>query len=185
MEPFIWSVRTLDDFVLGSPIAMVLFLLLVLCWDYPLLLAYRLCQRVVGTYQSRMLSGDALPVLVVIPSLLRVREELESMMSTVQSVASNGYPGELSVVVTIDGTRDAPALYAELQEWAARQRWPERTYLHVIGTELRRSKPMAIDHAMGYVKQLVASGALAAFPPVYVSTDADADLGPRALEHIV
>ena len=39
---------------------------------------------------------------------------------------------------------------------------------------------------MGFVKSLVAAGELLpAFPPVYVSTDADADLGPHALERIV
>lgn len=184
MEPFFWNIRTLDGFVLGAPIATVLFLLMVLCWDYPLLLVYRLFQRATGRSDVPS-SGEALPVLVVIPSLLRQREELVSMMSTVESVANNGYPGELTIVVTIDGTTDTPLLYEELVQWAHKQYWNEKTRLHVTGSAMRRSKPMAIDHAIHYVKNLVAEGMLPAFPPVYVSTDADADLGPRALEHIV
>lgn len=187
MEALIWSLRTLDGFVLGAPLAKVLFLLLVLCWDYPILLTIRLSQRTFGRTRSRdALAPDAaLPLLVVIPSLLRKRDELVSLTSTVPSVAENGYPGELTIVVTIDGTLDAPQLYAELRAWAGRQRWNGHTRLFVTGTEQRRSKPMAIEHAMGFVKELVRERALAAFPTVYVSTDADADLGPHALELIV
>jgi len=186
MESLVWSIRTFDGFVLGAPIARVLLLFLLLCWDYPLLLTIRLFQRATGRgYRARDPRASALPALVVIPSLLRKSDELASMTSTVRSVAENGYPGELTIVVTIDGTADAPELYAQLSAWASCQHWNERTSLYVTGTPARRSKPMAIEHAMGFVRQLVATGALARFPPVYVSTDADADLGPCALERIV
>jgi hypothetical protein len=163
--------------------------LLLWCWDYPILLGYRLYQRVFGSNRDeRDRDAVALPLLVVIPSLLRHADELTSMQSTVQSIAGNEYPGPLTIVVTIDGTRDAPGLYAQLCRWAAEQcsdRENGGPRLFVTGTPQRRSKPMAIEHAMHFVRELVASGELPAFPPAYVSTDADADLGPRALERIV
>lgn len=186
MESIVWNLRTMSGFTLGVPFAKVLLISLLVCWDYPLLLPYLLAVRAIaGGGRRRAESTDALPVLVVIPSLLRKRDELTSMMSTVESVAGNGYPGDLLVVLTIDGTRDAPALYEELHAWAVRQSYGERFRLFVTGTPMRRSKPMAIDHAMDFVRELVASGKYPAFPPVYVSTDADADLGPCALENIV
>ena len=164
----------------------MLLVLLVLCWDYPILLVYRLYQRAFGrsrTVQDR--EATAYPLLVVIPSLLRKRDELTSMMSTVESIAGNGYPGDLTIVLTIDGTSDAPPLYQELQQWAAAQSFGSDQRLYITGTPGRRSKPMAIEHAMEFVKELVADQELSEIPPVYVSTDADADLGAGALERIV
>jgi len=154
------------------------------CWDYPLLLPYLLFRRAIRPARSQP-RAQALPVLVVIPSLLRKRDELTSMISTVTSVATNGYPGDLVIIVTIDGTEDAPGLFAELCAWARGRHWSDRHWLHVTGTPVRRSKPMAIDHAMHAMKGLVAGGLYPQFPPVYVSTDADADLAPNALENIV
>ncbi len=186
MDSLVWSVRTLGGFLLAAPVLKVLLILLILCWDYPVLLLYRSYQRAFGLSRTaRDRHAKALPLLVVIPSLLRNREELTSMMSTVRSIAENGYPGDLTIVITIDGAHDAPPLYAELCAWAEGQHWNDHHRLYVTGTPARRSKPMAIDHAMEFVKGLVAQRTLPAFPPVYVSTDADADLGPHALERIV
>lgn len=186
MESLVWSIRTFEGFVLLAPLAESMLILLVMCWDNPILLVYRWFQRSFGLSRTaRDSEAQALPLLVVIPSLLRRRDELTSMLSTVRSIAENGYPGDLTVVVTIDGTLDAPDLYTELQVWAKEQAWNDRTRLWITGTERRHSKPMAIDHGIMFVKDKVAGGALPAFPPVYVSTDADADLGPNALERIV
>jgi hypothetical protein len=184
---FFWTIRTADGFVLAYPIAVMLFVLFLWCWDYPLLVIYCLMQRVLARDRHARDAGALpLPLLVVIPSLLRRRDELTSMQSTVTSVADNGYPGDLTIVITIDGNADKPQLYRELCDWAAEpSRRRAGVRLYVTGTPARRSKPMAIDHAVQFVKQLVKQGELAAFPPVYVSTDADADLGPRALERIV
>lgn len=186
MESLLWKFHTLDP-SLGETYVRVLFITLLFCWDYvvllpPFLLALALFGRVPRRQDPE---ARPLPLLVVIPSLLRKRDELTSMMSTVESIATNGYPGPLTIVLAIDGTHDAPQPYAELRAWAARQRWNNRTALYVTGTPGRRSKPMAIEQAMVFVKGLIARGVLPAFPPVYVSTDADADLGPGALEAIV
>src|SRR5690349_15354009 len=91
MESLLWSVRTLPAFGMTAPILKVLLVLLILCWDYPILLVYRLFQRAFARDRTlRDADAVALPLLVVIPSLLRNREELDSMMSTVQSIADNG-----------------------------------------------------------------------------------------------
>lgn len=176
----------MDGASLATPFVATVTVMLVLCPDYLLLVAYRLWMKVTGRARStRDDANPALPTLVVVPSLLRQRDELTSMMSTVTSIARNGYPGDLTIVVSIDGTNDAPALYAELRSWAAAQSYGPSHRLWITGTPQRRSKPMAIDHAVEHVKQRVAAGDLPAFPPVYISTDADADLGPRAIERIV
>jgi hypothetical protein len=189
MDSVLWSFKTLTGFTLSAPLVMSLFILLLLCWDYILLVprALWLRARSGGPPQARLPPGGAPSALIVIPSLLRRRDELTSMFATIDSVATNGYPGELVIVVSIDGTQDAPALYGELVEWAARRAptYGGRCSLYVTGTPGRRGKPMAIEHAVEHVKELVAAGLHAAFPRVYISTDADADLGPRALEALV
>jgi hypothetical protein len=188
MEELIWNLRTLGGLTIAAPVFHMLWVLLLLCWEYPLLLPYCLAVRAASGEPPgrRDPSARALPVLLVIPSLLRVRDELTSMMSTIASCAENGYPGELTIVISIDGTNDAPPLYAELCEWARRQFWDDgHVLLFITGTPERRSKPMAIDHALEFTKGLVADGFLSEFPPIYVSTDADADLDPGSLERIV
>jgi hypothetical protein len=186
MTSLLWSLRTLDPNEFAAFVARIFVLMILYCWDHPILLFWRSLQRACGldrTHQDR--DARPLPLLVVIPSLLRVEGELASMQSTVLSITGNGYPGPLTLVVSIDGTHDSPAMYAALVEWVRDLRLPDGCTVHVTGTPERRSKPMAIEHAIGYVQRLVVDRVLPAFPPVYVSTDADADLGPRALERIV
>lgn len=183
MESVFWNLRTLSGFSLAAPMMVVLLFTLLMFWDYPLMLAYLLVSRAFG--ERRREPAQALSTLVVIPSLLRVEDELRSMQSTVESIARNGYPGDLLIVLSIDGIGAAPALYAELQAWGQSRRWNDHTWLYVTGTVERRSKPMAIDHAMEFVKELVRDGKHRTFPAVYVSTDADADLGPQSLERII
>ncbi len=185
MESVLWNLRTLSGFSTLAPLMAVLVLTLTAFWDYPLLLVYSLGRRALGPKPRRHPDARALSTLVVIPSLLRHKDELTSMFSTVESVATNGYPGPLLIVLSIDGTQDAPELYAQLTTWGASRSYNDHTWLYVTGTPNRRSKPMAIDHAMEFVKQLVKDGVHPAFPAVYVSTDADADLGPSSLESIV
>ena len=177
----------MSGFSISAPLFESLLILLVLCWDYIFLLPHCLWTRTLRVDLSRLppRAADVLAALVVIPSLLRSRDELTSMMATVESVASNGYRGDLIIVVSIDGYGDAPALYGELQQWAERRFWNDHHWLHVTGTPGRRGKPLAIEQGVSYLRDLVDRGVHAAFPPVYVSTDADADLGPLALEHLV
>src|SRR5262249_41059634 len=105
METLIWDLRTLDAFTLVAPILFVLAINMILAWDYPVLGVLLLVRRMMGSSPVRR-DGEAraLPVLVVIPSLLRQRDELTSVTSSLDSVAGNGYPGDLTIVVSIDGT---------------------------------------------------------------------------------
>jgi hypothetical protein len=187
METVVWSFRTFSGFSLSAPLVLSLFILLLLCWDYLILLPRTLWRRVrFGSPRAPSLTPETAPsALVVIPSLLRKRDELTSMLSTIANVEENGYPGDLTVIVSIDGKADAPPLYAELEAWAAARPRRPRQWLYVTGTPARRGKPMAIEHAVTFLKELVARGEHPAFPKVYISTDADADLGERALERLV
>jgi hypothetical protein len=184
MEALVWNLRTTSGFLLGAPVCAALAFALLMFSEYPLLLPMLLLRRVISGRRWRQQPAQPLAMLVVIPSLLRKAHELASMKSTIHSVATNGYPGELVIVVSIDGCSEAPALYADLCRWAAAQCWNDQTWLHVTGTPLRRSKPMAIDHALHFVQELVHRGVHPEIPPLYVSTDADADLGARSLEHL-
>ena len=56
------------------------------------------------------------------------------MMSTVESVATNGYPGDLVIVVSIDGTHDAPHLYDELVSMGGAASWGDSAALRHAGT---------------------------------------------------
>jgi cellulose synthase/poly-beta-1,6-N-acetylglucosamine synthase-like glycosyltransferase len=185
MESVLWNLRTTSGFAALAPMLAVLFFTLTAFWDYPLLLIYSLAFRALGRKRRFPAYAKPLSALVVIPSLLRKEDELTSMLSTIQSVATNGYPGRLLIVVSIDGTKDAPQLYERLRDFCRAALYDDHTFLYVTGTPDRRSKPMAIDHAMEFVKELVASGVEPAFPEVYVSTDADADLGPHSLEKMI
>ncbi|MEY4549818.1 MAG: hypothetical protein RL685_6013, partial [Pseudomonadota bacterium] len=111
MESIFWNLRTLSGFTLAAPMVAVLVFTLLMFWDYPLMLVYLLVSR--AFRERRREPAQALSALVVIPSLLRVEEELRSMQSTVESIARNGYPGDLLIVLSIDGIGAAPALYAE------------------------------------------------------------------------
>src|SRR5688572_16809517 len=100
----LWSVITWPSSTTALPVVKVaLLLVFVFCWDYPLLLVWRLCQRILGFDRFRRdQRAELLPVLVVIPSLLRRRDELTSMKCTVASIAENGYAGDLTIVLSID-----------------------------------------------------------------------------------
>jgi cellulose synthase/poly-beta-1,6-N-acetylglucosamine synthase-like glycosyltransferase len=191
METALLELRGLGAGRVADAYLLLLFVTLLTFAEFPLLLAAVFLRRALGGWMrvprpaAPMGQAAALPVLVVIPSLLRKRDELTSMQSTVTSILENSYSGSLTIVLSIDGTGEVPALYAELRDWASRVACDSRFTLHVTGTPGRRGKPMAIDHAVEHARQLVTRGVLPGFPPVYVSTDADADLGPGALEAIV
>ena len=180
-----WILRDLLNLNMATPIGAFAFAFCLMFFDYfysfP---AYFLSRLIKG---APMPSAQRLPSgLLVIPSLLRGAEELDAIKATLENVLVNGYPGEMIVVASIDGYDEAPAVYTSLIEWiAAKQPTLEKdVWLYVTGTPKRRGKPLAIEHAVQHVKGLVARGVHAEFPKIYFSTDADADMGPHAFEHI-
>ncbi len=124
--------------------------------------------------------------LLIIPSLLRQEDEIEAIKATIENVTQNDYPGELTIIASIDGYLEAEPLYRGLERWIAEKQkdLAPGVWLYLTGRELRGGKPMAIEQGVQYMHELVAGGVHAEFPKIYFSTDADADLGPRALEHI-
>lgn len=185
MEAVLWDLRCRAQHGLGELFIELLLVSLLVFSEYPLMIARVLAGRALGRRgRSRELFAPP-SVLIVIPSLLRKRDELTSLKSTIQSICGNGYPGSITVVISIDGSADAPGLYDELITWFGRERRDQGSPVYVTGTPGRRGKPMAIEHGVNFVKRLVSDGVLPELPPVYVSTDADAELGPRALEAIV
>lgn len=187
MEDLLWSLRSTSGQLSWGPIVLALMALVLLrAWEFPVLLG----RRLFFWAARRPDLPDELPrpapaVMVVIPTLLRKPDELASLKSTLRSIASNGYPGSITAVVSIDGANERPDLYADLDGWADDQSWPGRFELFVTQSPTRRGKPMAIERAIGFVRELVEEGHLPAVPPIYVSTDADADLGFRAIEYLV
>src|SRR5579871_1491555 len=169
MEGLLWSARTLDRFQLGWPI----FLNLMICFtlvqsDFPLLVIHwlwRIAARRPEPFRPRA-RGERPSALVIIPSLLRHRGELDAITTTIASAASNGYPGELIIVASVDGRGASPVLDRELRRWIARQRCPENVSIHATGTDTRLGKMMAVEAGVSYVKSLVSNGRLRAFPLV-------------------
>jgi hypothetical protein len=179
-----WLLADLQTLFIATPAGAVALLVLALFGDQLfLLLPARLFASALGRTAGP--SNERLPAgLLVIPSLLRAADELEAIKATVSNVLENDYPGTMIIVTSIDGTREAPKLYADLEAWfASRQAsLPKDVSLHLTGTPRRHGKPLAIEHGIRHVQALVARGVHAALPAIYFSTDADADLGPHALE---
>jgi hypothetical protein len=123
---------------------------------------------------------DRVPVLATVPSLLRRRGELDGLQRAALSLAYNGYPGAVRVVLCVDGTDAAPALYAELMEWARDVEVPRGVAIHVVGHAPRRGKGVAIDTGVQWVEHGVEEGRLSPCPEVFFNVDADCELEPGA-----
>ncbi len=172
--------------ILTTPYGMVSFAFFVLFFDYFYLYPrYWLLRALRGSAGNA--PRTALPSgLLIIPSLLREQAELDAIKSTIESVITNDYPGDLIIIASIDGYEEAPALYRDLARWVESRQGDLATgvWLHLTGRLQRGGKPMAIEQGVQHMHELLARGAHDAFPEIYFSTDADADLGPRALEHL-
>lgn len=181
----IWIARDLLNLYMATPIGGIAFAFCLMFFDYFYSLpAYLLSRAIHGAPQPR---SERLPSgLLIIPSLLRGRDELCAIKATLENVLVNGYPGTMIMVASIDGYDDAPEIYRELCAWIEAQQatLDKDVWLYVTGTPKRRGKPLAIEHGVQHVKELVAAGKHDAFPEIYFSTDADADMGPHAFEHI-
>lgn len=181
-----WIFRDFANLYIATPIGMFAFAFCLMFFDYFYSLPRRFLMIALhgpakSTPEERLPSG-----LLVMPSLLRGDEELEAIKATLENVLVNGYPGEMIVVASIDGYDEGPNAYTSLCQWIADKQssLDVGVFLYVTGTPKRRGKPLAIEHAVQHVKGLVACGEHAEFPKIYFSTDADADMGPHAFEHI-
>jgi hypothetical protein len=187
MESVLWGLRTLDPLLLATPVLLNLTLLLALTqFDFILLLLARLLRAALRIPEPfRPLGPGQRPTgLVVIPSLLRDRDDLRAITTTVESAATNGYPSDLFVVASVDGRTEFPDLYAELLSWVRSREYPHNVRVHVTGTATRLGKMMAVEAGVEHVRALVESGEALEFPKIYFSVDGDGSLGDRALERL-
>ncbi len=187
MESLLWSLRSYADFQIAWPIALGMALsILVVQHDFYLLLARFLARAAFGRSDgfAPRGPGERPSGIVIIPALLRGPDDFKAITTTVESSATNGYPGELLVVASVDGRTEKPALYRELRAWIAAQKYPRNVRVELTGTDVREGKMMAVEAGVTHAKRLVARGELAKFPDVYFSIDGDGTLGPHALERL-
>lgn len=187
MESLLWSLRTRDGFSLVWPIALGLFVSLIIAQgDMLLLLARRLYRIVRGTADTFVpaKSGARPTGLIIIPSLLRNDEDLNAFTTTIESCGTNGYPSELVIIACVDGLTEHPHLVRRLESWVRGQKYPDNVHVYVTGTPTRLGKMMAVESGIVRMHELVAEGKHAAFPQIYFSIDGDGTLGERALERL-
>jgi hypothetical protein len=188
MESLVWAFHVRDAFTLAWPLALNLAIVLSFTQaDFGLLFARHLFRRAFGLDDGfRRAPPNVRPTgLVVIPSLLRNKDDFDAIATTVESCATNGYPSELVILASVDGRTEKPALYAELEAWVAAQIYPSNVFVYVCGTETRLGKMMAVEAGVSFMKELVQKGVHARFPEVYFSIDGDGTLGEETLERLV
>ena len=130
-------------------------------------------------------SGERPAAVLVMPTLLRTVDELEGLKKAITSAATNGYPGDLTIVAAIDDGCSKPALFAELEAWAVGFPSPPRVRVLATCTKKRTGKAVAIDNGVAFLKGKIAEGMLPEFPPLFFNMDADSVLGEHALVRLV
>jgi cellulose synthase/poly-beta-1,6-N-acetylglucosamine synthase-like glycosyltransferase len=126
---------------------------------------------------------EAVDVLLVIPTLLKSAADLDDLRDAAGTVVSNGYPGKVVLVMSIDGSDDQPAVVEELERWAASAH--ERMTILVARVPQRAGKGVAVAAGLARAEHAVATGELTALPPVFFNMDADGVLAPRVIERMV
>lgn len=133
--------------------------------------------RLVAPFRGLALAPD---VLIVLPTLLKTRADVDDLREATATVIGNRYPGRVVICLSIDGSNDQPALVDELEAWADQQR-----LIYVARVPVRAGKGVAVVAGLERCKAAVAAGDLAAVPPIFFNMDADGVLGPRAIERMV
>jgi hypothetical protein len=133
----------------------------------------------------RLAQKDRQDALVVLPTLLRKKAELEGLKRAILSVVHNGYPGRLVVCPSIDDAGQAPQLCDQLERWAATLDLPRNVSVAVAFSPDRGGKAVAIEEGINLVKRMVHAGELASFPAVFFNMDADSELDQDSLERMV
>jgi hypothetical protein len=187
VEQVVWYLSSIRSAVEASPLLRALFVCAFLYQlDLVVVLTMWLLRKAGLIHAHVALEPEnRKAAVVVLPTLIRKRAELEGLIAAMRSVATNRYPGRLFVIACIDGRRDAGALYGELVAWAAAEPVPEGVELHVVGTTERAGKAVAMDRGVEYLKELVAAGLVDRFPEVFFNMDADSVLGEHALERMM
>ncbi len=126
--------------------------------------------------------AQAPAILVVIPSLLRGRDDLADLHAAAASVVDNHYPGPVVLCLSIDGSDDHDRLVRELERWARQPRGT--TTILVARTARRAGKGVAVAAGLHRAQAAAAAGEIASVPTVFFNMDADSALGAGALERM-
>ncbi len=187
IEQIIWYLTFVRSFVEAAPLLRGLVICVALYQLDLVAITFAWLMRKAGLLPTDFVlePENRKDALVVLPTLLRKRSELEGLIGAMRSVARNGYPGRLYVVACIDGRQDAGALFDELVAWTATEPVPAGVQLYAVGTRERAGKAVAMDGGVEHLKGLVAQGAVDRFPELFFNMDADSELAPQALERMV
>lgn len=187
MNEVFWHVRTSSTVEilasLGVPF-LIFFVQYQLDYAY-LLVRHFLMTGYYGGACAPVAEGKRPGALLVIPTMLRSRDELEGLKDAAMSAAKNDTGGELTIVIAIDDGRTHAGIYRELEQWAASYQAPEGVRVLVTCTPERTGKACAIDAAVEMVEGMVASGEMKELPPIFFNMDADSELGPKALVRMI
>jgi len=184
MESILWSLGRADGVEILGQLWRPFVIGLVLYYSGYLGVWLQTLARAAGLIRFRPLApADAVDVLVVIPTLLKTRDDVDSLRDAAATVVDNRYPGRVALVMAIDGSDDQPALVAELERWARGYRGAATVL--VAKVPVRAGKGVAVAAGLARAEAAVAAGELPALPPVFFNMDADGVLGPRALERMV
>ncbi|HEY1812092.1 MAG TPA: glycosyltransferase family 2 protein [Kofleriaceae bacterium] len=126
-------------------------------------------------------ASEAVDVLVVVPTMLRSRDELEELRHAATTIVGNRYPGRVVTCLAIDGSDVAPALVDEIERWGKQQESP----VLVARVPKRGGKGVAVAAGLARAELAVQRGELSRLPPIFFNMDADSELGPRTLERMV
>jgi hypothetical protein len=152
---------------------------------YPWILLRSLYYRTFGEGFRPYIESDAPSVGIVIPSLLRHREDLEGLFTSLKSLATSGYQGSLVAVASIDGHDVAPELTDELDRFIEGLARPANIVLSRGGHAGRKGKGMASDSGVRHIVAMAQRGELPGKPQVFFNMDADCEVGTLALDRMI
>lgn len=184
MESIFWSLGRADGVEILGGLWRPFVIGLVLYYSGYLGVWLQTLARAAGITRFRPLTAvEAVDVLVVIPTLLKTDDDVDSLRDAAATVVDNRYPGRVVLVMAIDGSDDRPALVAELERWARGFRGAATVLVAKVPE--RAGKGVAVAAGLARAEAAVAAGELPSLPPVFFNMDADGVLGPRALERMV
>jgi cellulose synthase/poly-beta-1,6-N-acetylglucosamine synthase-like glycosyltransferase len=184
MDSILWTLRRSDGIELLGAVWRPLLIAMVLYYSGYLavwLSTLARAARVVPLFRG--LGVEAPDVLLVLPTLVNGRKDLDQLRAAAATVLGNGYPGRLVVCLAIDGSDDNAPLIDELEAWARDH--GQRAAVLVARVPKRAGKGVAVAAGLERAQQAVRHGEIPRPPPVFFNMDADGVLGARALERMV
>jgi hypothetical protein len=180
MDTLLWSIGTADGLGAVGRLWRPLLIGMMLYYSGYLFIWLTALARSAGILRGfrPLTPHEAVDALVVIPSLLRHRGDLDDLQAAAATALGNGYPGKLVVCLAIDGCTEHPGLVNEIERWA------DGSVL-IARIERRSGKGVAVAAGLLRAEQAVANQELVRMPPVFFNMDADGVLGPQALERMV